>query len=202
MSTVERSTPIFQPFPQPLVLINKNICTTPTKKQAVWNVGKTTVNKKIICFNKHDLKRSGGFGSSDRHTLSLRFKYKWGSSFVSQQKRVLCVDDNSAICEVVTSLLRSVEVRTAASIASALALAAMLQFDLFILDIQLPDGLGTDLLVSLRRAHPKTPAVFITAMNGFTSDEARSMGALDVIHKSGGTFVRDLVDVAEGILDK
>ena len=101
-----------------------------------------------------------------------------GASRMSRVKRVLCVDDNQGICDAVARLLHAAEVRTAANVAGALALAAVLQFDLFILDISLPDGMGTDLLATLKQRHPDTPAILITTSFDISKEEARQVGAL------------------------
>jgi two-component system response regulator HydG len=112
---------------------------------------------------------------------------------VNARKQVLCVDDNRQMCEIVSSILHSNEVRIAFDIAGALALAAIIQFDLFILDFYLPDGTGFDLLQTLRQTHPETPAIFITTAADITTEDAVEMGALGLIHKAGGTFVNDLI---------
>ena len=119
---------------------------------------------------------------------------------MSSKKRVLCVDDNQKMCDVVSRILHTAEVRSAQTVAGALALTALQQFDLFILDIHLPDGWGTDLLTTLRASHPNTPAVLITTMDGITRDDAREIGAVDLIQK-GGTFVKELADLSGNILN-
>jgi CheY-like chemotaxis protein len=116
------------------------------------------------------------------------------------KKHVLCVDDNRQICEIISSILHKVEVRFAFDIASALAMAAVIQFDLFILDFYLPDGTGSELLQTLRQTHPDTPAIFITTAHDISKEDAAELGAVDLIHKVGATFVRELVDVSEAIL--
>ena len=120
---------------------------------------------------------------------------------MSRVKRVLCVDDNQGICDAISRLLHTAEVRTAASIAGALLLAKDLQFDFFILDICLPDGMGTDLLSTLRQFHPETPAVFITTSWDISKEEARQVGAIDVIQKGNGTFVQQLLEISGNVLE-
>jgi len=112
-------------------------------------------------------------------------------------KRVLCVDDNVSICEVVTNLLDKAEVRSATTVAEGMELANSSTFDLFILDIQLPDGNGFDLLSDLRKLHPETPAVFITAATDISKEDAIRAGALDLIQKANGTFLTALLAISE-----
>src|SRR3954447_26536684 len=117
------------------------------------------------------------------------------------KKRVLCVDDNPKMCDVVSTILHTAEVQTVQTVAAALAMTVVQQFDLFILDIQLPDGWGTDLLITLRADHPDTPAILMTTMPDITKDEAREIGAVDLIQKCGGSFVRELEALSENIFN-
>jgi len=120
---------------------------------------------------------------------------------MSRVKRVLCVDDNQGIREAIARLLHTAEVRTTANIAGALALTAVMQFDLFILDICLPDGMGTDLLTTLRQHHPDTPAILITTSFDISKEEARQVGAIDLIQKCNGKFVHELLEVSGTVLE-
>ena len=57
-------------------------------------------------------------------------------------------------------------------------------FDLYLFDINLPDGRGLTLLDSLRFADDKTPTIFITALVDMESmAEGFKLGALDYIKK-------------------
>ncbi|MGO4779722.1 response regulator, partial [Lysobacter sp. 2RAB21] len=49
------------------------------------------------------------------------------------------------------------------SLASAMALSASQDYQLWLFDAHLPDGSGIDLLERLRRHHPRTPALAHTA---------------------------------------
>ncbi len=64
------------------------------------------------------------------------------------------------------------DVDTADSLASALASAEPGAHDLWLIDVNLPDGNGAQLLRELRRSHPDTPALAHTA-DGDTSIHAR-----------------------------
>jgi DNA-binding NtrC family response regulator len=117
-----------------------------------------------------------------------------------RQKRVLIVDDSKQICGVIAKLLHSVEMRPAYDMAEALTAAKSETFDMFLLDIYLPDGTGTDLLPLLRKEAPETPALFITTAPDFSTEEARSLGALGLIRKDSPRFVEDLLEISNKVL--
>ena len=79
--------------------------------------------------------------------------------------RVLVVDDEPDLTEVLVGVLRyeGWEVRSAAGIASALALAADFRPDAVVLDIMLPDGSGLAALRDLRAVRPDVCVLFLTA---------------------------------------
>jgi CheY-like chemotaxis protein len=54
------------------------------------------------------------------------------------------------------------EVSTAATMQEALALASSQQFDLFVLDRNLPDGSGLELCTKLQEITPGVPCIFYT----------------------------------------
>lgn len=54
-------------------------------------------------------------------------------------------------------------VMTAGSVAEGLELAKQIEFDLFILDVRLPDGTGVELCQKLRASHPNVPVIYYSA---------------------------------------
>ena len=58
---------------------------------------------------------------------------------------------------------RGYGVMTAGSVAEGLQLAKDIPFDLFILDVRLPDGTGVELCQKLREMHPSIPAIYYSA---------------------------------------
>jgi len=89
----------------------------------------------------------------------------------AQGYRLLLVEDHRDTLETLERLLnrRGYQVRTAASVAQALAVAENFEFDLLISDIGLPDGRGTDLLQRLEKRGGRTFRAI--AMSGFGTDE-------------------------------
>jgi len=92
------------------------------------------------------------------------------------RSRILVVDDEPQILRALTTNLRGAgyEVATAASVAEALAEAAMRPPDAVILDLLLPDGNGTDVCRELRR-WSDVPVIVLSAVG----DETEKVAALD-----------------------
>lgn len=80
-----------------------------------------------------------------------------------QPPRVLLVDDNADAAELLRILLsrRGFEVRTACSVATAVAAVEAAPVDVLVSDINLPDGTGCDLLRRLRADTP-VPAIALS----------------------------------------
>jgi CheY-like chemotaxis protein len=78
---------------------------------------------------------------------------------------ILYVEDETDTREMIDIYLSSQGylVETAASSAEALQKASKDSFDIFMLDLRLPDGLGADLAVELRKMQPSVPIVYYTA---------------------------------------
>lgn len=79
--------------------------------------------------------------------------------------RVLLVEDDPTTRLYLATIVRELpaEVDCADSLASAHALADANPYDLWLVDAQLPDGRGSDLIAQLRARHPTVPAVAHTA---------------------------------------
>ncbi|MCS4234653.1 DNA-binding response OmpR family regulator [Stenotrophomonas sp. BIGb0135] len=88
--------------------------------------------------------------------------------------RFLLVEDDTISRGFFKAALETLpaEVDTADSLASAMDRARSGQHDLWLIDVNLPDGNGTQLLEQLRRSRPDTPALAHTA-DGDTSMHAR-----------------------------
>lgn len=87
-------------------------------------------------------------------------------------KRALIVDDNSAMREVGSALLKAwkLDCQTASSAEEALELVNQKEYDLFILDYLMPDKNGLELAAELRRNHNLGDAqiILLTALHDET----------------------------------
>ncbi|MEV5830877.1 response regulator transcription factor [Spirillospora sp. NPDC052242] len=79
--------------------------------------------------------------------------------------RILVVDDETYLADLVSTALRyeGFATETAGTGAEALARVRRLPPDLIVLDVMLPDGSGIDACVRLRRDGCRAPVVFLTA---------------------------------------
>ena len=100
-------------------------------------------------------------------------------------KTIFLLEDDGALCRGIAMALSAPEraVTQADSIARAREALSGARFDLLILDINLPDGSGLELLRALRQEGDRTPAILLTAndleLDGFTFDFARLEFAKD-----------------------
>jgi CheY-like chemotaxis protein len=106
--------------------------------------------------------------------------------------RILHVDDDPQIRLLMAGSLQEFgyAVVTAGTVKEALQLATGMAFDLFILDVRLPDGTGVELCQLLRRLQPKVPVVYYTGY----ADEASQKEALS---KCGDAYLKKPVSIAE-----
>src|SRR5205823_12239687 len=91
--------------------------------------------------------------------------------------RILHVDDHQDTRLMMAALLqdRGYGVLTAGSVGEALDLAKDISFDLYILDVRLPDGTGVELFQKLRAMRPGVPIIYYLAY-GDAEDVDRSLG--------------------------
>lgn len=81
-------------------------------------------------------------------------------------------------------------VLTAGSVAEGLELARETAFDLYLLDVRLPDGTGVELCQQLRAARPEIPVVYYSA---YGSDEEHRAA----IAACGDAYLRKPMSIAE-----
>ena len=81
-------------------------------------------------------------------------------------------------------------VLTAGSVAEGWDLAKEINFDLYILDVRLPDGTGVDLCQKLRAANPTVPILYYSAYG----DEADHQSALAIC---GDAYLKKPVCIAD-----
>ena len=79
--------------------------------------------------------------------------------------RILHVDDHQDTRLIMAALLqdRGYGVLTAGSLGEALELAKDISFDLYVLDVRLPDGTGIELCQKLRALRPGVPVIYYSA---------------------------------------
>ena len=100
--------------------------------------------------------------------------------------RLLLLEDNHILSETLQLFLSKAgyNVDVALSIKEAEDLTFENKYDLYLLDINLPQGNGLDLLGSLRYAEDNTPTIFITALTDMDSmAKGFKLGAIDYIKK-------------------
>ena len=112
-------------------------------------------------------------------------------------KRILIVEDDALLNKTLAYNLISDgwEVTPALNAKTAAALLAGTEYDLVLLDVNLPDGSGYDLCKLIKPEHPDTVVIFLTA-NDQESDQLRGyeVGAVDYITKpfSIGALLRKI----------
>lgn len=100
--------------------------------------------------------------------------------------KLLLLEDDYILGETLQLFLEKegYEIDAALSVQEAEALTFENSYDLYLLDINLPQGNGIELLKSLRFAEDRTPTIFITAMTDMNSmSEGFKLGAIDYIKK-------------------
>jgi two-component system response regulator HydG len=103
---------------------------------------------------------------------------------------VLIVDDDDAVRELCATIVSNVGFSplVASSLAQARALLKEQEPDLVILDLRLPDGDGAQLLREVKKEHPETQVIVVTAYGTIRSAvAAMSQGAYDYITKPFST---------------
>jgi OmpR-family two-component system manganese-sensing response regulator len=106
--------------------------------------------------------------------------------------RILHVDDHQDTRLMMAALLQDCGygVLTAGSVAEGFELANEIKFDLYILDVRLPDGTGVELCQKLRELHPKIPILYYSAYG----DEADHENAL---RTCGDAYLKKPVCIAD-----
>lgn len=98
---------------------------------------------------------------------------------------ILLLEDDTVLADILLDFLREkYKVTHTYSVKDALHLSEENSYDLYIFDINVPDGDGISLLRELRDFHDETPAIFITAFHDTKHlKDAFESGANDFIKK-------------------
>ena len=115
-------------------------------------------------------------------------------------RRVLIVDDEADIRDLLemTLMRMGLETATAGDLKEAYQRLETGQYDLCLSDMQLPDGMGLELLTHIGKSYPGTPVAVITA-HGSAENAVAALkaGAFDYLAKPVSLQqLRDLVKVA------
>ena len=100
--------------------------------------------------------------------------------------KILLLEDDQILSESLADFLQrgGYEVDLALSVEDAEDLSFENSYDLYLLDINLPDGTGLELLKALRHAEDTTPTIFLTALTDMnTISEGFNLDAIDYIKK-------------------
>lgn len=84
-----------------------------------------------------------------------------------KMKHALLVDDEPEICQLLSAILRrtGAECEIAHSIAEGRAALANSTYDAVFLDVNLPDGLGYDLIPEIKASKPDARCIAISAID-------------------------------------
>jgi DNA-binding response OmpR family regulator len=100
--------------------------------------------------------------------------------------RVLIVDDENDICLIISRILRAKGIYSdcAHSLSQARQKTKSLEYELYIIDVNLPDGNGLDLIANIRDA-VKNPSIVTISANHDQGiiDEALNLGAIRFVKK-------------------
>lgn len=98
--------------------------------------------------------------------------------------KLLLLEDDQILSETLEHFLTRAgyDIDVALTMEEAEDLSFENKYDLYLLDISLPEGSGLELLEALRYAEDNTPTIFITAMRDMDSiSKGFKLGAMDYI---------------------
>jgi len=105
---------------------------------------------------------------------------------MASYEKILLVDDEKGLLDLLTATLRRehyTDLSTASTAAEALNMVKENEYDLILLDVNLPDFSGFELCQEIRR-HSYTPIIFLTAMDSdFDKLQGLTIGGDDYITK-------------------
>ena len=90
-------------------------------------------------------------------------------------------------------------VLTAGSVAEGFELAKEILFDLYILDVRLPDGTGVELCQKIRELHPTTPILYYSAY-GDEADHQNALNACGDAYLKKPVCIEDIQDCIARLL--
>ncbi|HSP44820.1 MAG TPA: response regulator [Chthoniobacterales bacterium] len=117
--------------------------------------------------------------------------------------RILHVDDHQDSRLMMAALLQDCGygVLTAGSVGEGLELAKEIEFDLYILDVRLPDGTGVELCQKLRDLNRKTPILYYSAY-GDETDHQNALRICGDAYLKKPVCIADIQECIENLLAK
>ena len=117
--------------------------------------------------------------------------------------RILHVDDHQDTRLMMAALLQDCGygVLTAGSVAEGLDLAKEVEFDLYILDVRLPDGTGVELCQKLREMHPGIPILYYSAY-GDAAEVESALAICGDAYLKKPVCIADIEDLVASLLAK
>ncbi len=104
---------------------------------------------------------------------------------------ILLLEDDTVLADILIDFLEEhYKVTHTYSMNKALSLCEEQQFDLYIFDINVPDGDGISLLKDLRAFHDETPTIFITAFHD-------TQHLKDAFQAGGNDFIKKPFELEE-----
>jgi DNA-binding response OmpR family regulator len=106
--------------------------------------------------------------------------------------RILHVDDHQDTRLMMAALLADAGygVMTAGTVIEGFNLAKEIAFDLYLLDVRLPDGTGVELCQKLRALHPEVPVLYYSA---YGEEQEHQLA----VSTCGDAYLRKPVAIAE-----
>jgi DNA-binding response OmpR family regulator len=115
---------------------------------------------------------------------------------ITTAKRILIIDDETDICLLLSGLLRRIGYQPTCAhfIEEGRQCLNSQQFDAIFLDLNLPDGLGFDLLPAIKDSQANAKIIMISAFDG--QAERRRATEQGASHFIGKPFTRRSVEMA------
>jgi two-component system response regulator PilR (NtrC family) len=115
-------------------------------------------------------------------------------TIIQQHIKILAVDDDASFCRMLRETYAdSFDISSVGSPSEALQALARSEFELLLLDIQLPDISGLDLLKLIHDRFPKMPVIMLTGNADLkVAISAIKSGAYDYVTKGTLDFVEEL----------
>ena len=112
-------------------------------------------------------------------------------------KRILCVEDNPDVCELIAAVLTDYEVVSSAGERDAWDKYSSRKFSMIILDYHLTEGDGLSLCDRIREVDMQTPIAFITGDDELIESQIRIAGAQRLVSKSSPRFIDEVFEIVE-----